>query len=239
MATTLLEIINLTKVFHLHILGEKTIQALPGVSLTLAPGEFLAISGPSGTGKSSLLKCIYRTYLPTQGQIWYTSREYGPLDLAQAHPQLLIQLRRREIGYASQFLQVIPRVSSLDIVAAPLLGQNGVSLDAARQQAAAMLARLRIPAQLFEAYPATFSGGEQQRLNIARAAISRPRLLLLDEPTASLDREAAADVVQLLRELKEGGTAILGIFHHLEQVAGIVDRVYEMPARGADHDASA
>ena len=233
MAKVLLEISNLSKIFQLYPLGPKTVPVLKDVSFCLAPGEFLGLAGPTGIGKSTILKCIYRTYLPTQGQIWYYSREYGCLDLATAHPRLIIDLRCREIGYVSQFLRVIPRVSALDIVAEPLMRQNGISPALARRQAAALLTRLRIPPELFEAYPATFSGGEQQRLNIARAVIWQPRLLLLDEPTASLDPEATATVVQLLRELKESGTAILGVFHHFDQVAGILDRVYQVPGRTA------
>jgi alpha-D-ribose 1-methylphosphonate 5-triphosphate synthase subunit PhnL len=224
----LLEIDQLSKTFHIHILGRKVIKALEDVSLRVAAGEFLGISGPSGIGKSTLLKCIYRTYLSSAGQIWFDSRSFGRIDLANAAHQVILEVRKTEIGYVSQFLQVLPRVSALDLVAEPLLLKNGLAPGEARKIAAGFLERLQIPANLFEAYPVTFSGGEQQRLNLARAVIWKPRLLLLDEPTAALDQQTVAIVVDILRELKERGTTLIGIFHHDDLMTSIIDRVYPL-----------
>jgi alpha-D-ribose 1-methylphosphonate 5-triphosphate synthase subunit PhnL len=141
---------------------------------------------------------------------------------------MVIDLRHKEIGYVAQFLKVIPRVSAVDIVAEPLLLKNGLSPAEAKIKAAQLLARLHIPAKLFDAYPATFSGGEQQRVNIARAIIWKPRLLLLDEPTASLDRGFTAIVVELLKELRQEGTSMVGIFHDEGLMGSIVDRIYKV-----------
>jgi alpha-D-ribose 1-methylphosphonate 5-triphosphate synthase subunit PhnL len=224
----LLEIEGLSKIFQIHMLGGKRIQALTNVSLQVAAGEFLGISGPSGAGKSTLLKCIYRTHLPSGGRIWYASPLWGRIDLAQAVHQVVLEVRQSEIGYVSQLLQVVPRVSALDIVAEPLLRKNSLTLGEARKQAAELLERLQIPANLFEAYPVTFSGGEQQRINLARAVIWKPRLLLLDEPTASLDKDSIATVIDILKDLKEQGTTLVGIFHQNDQMTSILDRVYRL-----------
>ncbi|MFZ5453583.1 MAG: phosphonate C-P lyase system protein PhnL [Thermodesulfobacteriota bacterium] len=224
----MLEIEQLSKTFHIHILGEKVIQALEDVSFKVSPGEFLGVSGPSGIGKSTLLKCIYRTYLSSGGRIWFNSRTWGRLDLARAAHQLILEVRKTEIGYVSQFLQVLPRVSALDTVAEPLLLKNGLSRTEARKIAGGMLERLQIPPNLFEAYPVTFSGGEQQRLNLARAVIWKPRLLLLDEPTSALDQQTIAIVVEILRELKSQGTTLIGIFHHDNLMTSIMDRVHRL-----------
>jgi alpha-D-ribose 1-methylphosphonate 5-triphosphate synthase subunit PhnL len=224
----LIEIQQLSKTFHIHILGRKVIKALEDVSFRVAAGEFLGISGPSGIGKSTLLKCIYRTYLSSGGQIWFDSRGLGRIDLARAAHQVILEVRKTEIGYVSQFLQVLPRVSALDLVAEPLLLKNGLAPGEARKIAAGFLERLQIPANLFEAYPVTFSGGEQQRLNLARAVIWKPRLLLLDEPTAALDQRTVAIVVDILKEIKGQGTTLIGIFHHDDLMTSIIDRVYPL-----------
>lgn len=224
----MIEIQQLSKTFHIHILGRKVIKALEDVSLRVAAGEFLGISGPSGIGKSTLLKCIYRTYLSSGGQIWFDSQNFGRIDLANAAHQEILEVRKTEIGYVSQFLQVLPRVSALDLVAEPLLLKNGLAPGEARKIAAGFLERLQIPANLFEAYPVTFSGGEQQRLNLARAVIWKPRLLLLDEPTAALDQRTVAIVVDILKEIKGQGTTLIGIFHHDDLMTSIIDRVYPL-----------
>ena len=225
---TLLKADNLSKVFNIHLIGDKVIKGCNGVSFIVDRGEFLGISGPSGAGKSTILKCIYRTYLPTGGDIRYDSVLYGQVNLATIADHMVISIRHKEIGYISQFLKVIPRVSAVDIVAEPLLLKNGVSPEEAKTKAGELLERLNIPRKLFDAYPATFSGGEQQRVNIARAIIWKPRLLLLDEPTASLDRDSTAIVVELLKELRNEGTSMVGIFHDNELMKSITDRAYRM-----------
>jgi len=224
----LLKVDNLSKVFNIHILGDKVIEGCDGVSFIVERGEFLGILGPSGAGKSTILRCIYRTYLPSGGDIWYDSVLYGQVNLAAIADHIVIGIRHKEIGYVSQFLKVIPRVSAIDIVAEPLLLKNGVSPKKAKTKAGELLERLNISTKLFDAYPATFSGGEQQRVNIARAIIWKPRLLLLDEPTASLDRDSVSIVVQLLREMREQGTSMVGIFHDNELMESITDRTYRV-----------
>ncbi|MBN2791892.1 MAG: phosphonate C-P lyase system protein PhnL [Desulfuromonadales bacterium] len=212
----MLSVENLNKDFHVRILDDKQIAGCRDISFQVAAGQFLALAGPSGIGKSTILKCIYRTYLPGSGQIWYDSAEYGKIDLAAIPERFLLAIRNREMGYVSQFLNVIPRVSAIDLVMEPILLRNGVSRTEARVRAGQLLERLHIPYDLFDAYPATFSGGEQQRINIARAVSWRPRLLLLDEPTASLDAASIDRVLELLNELREEGTTMVGIFHDHE-----------------------
>ncbi len=219
---------KLSKCFTLHILDEKRIEACRDVSFRVPPGGFLGLSGPSGAGKSTVLKCLYRTYLATGGMIRYDSTAFGPVDLASLPDRAVIDLRHREMGYVSQFLKVIPRVSALEVVMEPVLTRNGVSREAARRRAIGLLERLRIPAHLFDAYPATFSGGEQQRINIARAVSWRPRLLLLDEPTASLDKDSVGVVLEILKELRGEGTTMIGIFHDTALLQSVTDSVYHI-----------
>lgn len=226
----LLKVENLSKRFNIHILGNKIINGCENVSFEVDKNEFLVISGPSGAGKSTILKCIYRTYLPTSGSIIYNSISYGKIDLSTIKDQLVLELRHKEIGYVSQFLRVIPRVSALDLVAEPLLLRNGLSLKEAQNKAGMLLERLNISTKLFDACPSTFSGGEQQRINIARAVIWEPKLLLLDEPTASLDHNSTLIVVDLLKELKEKGISIIGIFHEDKLIKPIIDKIYIIKA---------
>jgi len=217
---------NLSKSFNLHILDEKRIEACRDVSFSVPQGGFLGLSGPSGAGKSTVLKCIYRTYLPSSGEVWYDSAGSGRVNLATLADREVIAIRTREMGYVSQFLKVIPRVSALEVVMEPILARNGVTRDEARRRAGALLERLRIPPHLFDAYPATFSGGEQQRVNIAHAVSWKPRLLLLDEPTASLDRDSIGVVLEILKELRRDGTTMIGIFHDTELMEAVTDHVF-------------
>jgi alpha-D-ribose 1-methylphosphonate 5-triphosphate synthase subunit PhnL len=215
---------NLTKRFRLHMQGGIEVDALECLSFEVRRGEFVGLAGPSGAGKSTALKCIHRTYLPTAGSIRFHSASLGDVDLASLPEREIIDLRRTEIGFVSQFLRVIPRVPTLELVAEPLRTRLGLSADEASRQAAELLDRLQIPRNLFSAYPATFSGGEQQRVNIARAVGRRPSLLLLDEPTASLDRQSAEIALGLLSELRAEGCTIIGVFHDPELLARIADR---------------
>ena len=189
-------------------------------------GEFLAIVGSSGSGKSSLLKCMYRTYLADTGSMLYRPDSNSAIDLTTASDHEILALRRSEIGYVSQLLQVVPRTIAVDVIAEPLL-QRGIGIDDARDAASRYLARLRIPEDLWDAYPSTFSGGERQRVNIARALIAAPRLLLLDEPTSALDPASTAVVVEMLRAVNQG-TTMIGIFHDLSVVRELADRVVVM-----------
>lgn len=217
---------NLAKSFHIHQLG-KRINACSDVTFSVGHGEFIGITGRSGSGKSTILKLIYRTYLPQQGSIQYDSAEFGPLDLCAADERTVISLRRKEIGYVSQFLHVIPRTTAREIVEHAVL-EIGRTPDEARETAAEMLRHFELSAELHDSYPATFSGGEKLRLNIARAMAKKPRLLLLDEPTASLDSHAKLRVRALIERLKADGTTMVGIFHDLEFMEGLCDRVFNM-----------
>jgi alpha-D-ribose 1-methylphosphonate 5-triphosphate synthase subunit PhnL len=223
----MLKVENLSKSFNIHILDEKIIEGFRNVNFTLDEGRSLGISGPSGAGKSSIIKCIYRKYIPTGGDIYYESSQFGKVNLSNASENIILKIREHEIGYISQFLRVIPRVPCVDIVSEPLV-DSGVTVLDARRKAIDILDRLEIPKKLYGAYPSTFSGGEQQRINIARAVIKRPRLLLLDEPTASLDRKSTSIAVEMFAELKKNGTTMIGIFHDREVLERFSDEIYEL-----------
>jgi alpha-D-ribose 1-methylphosphonate 5-triphosphate synthase subunit PhnL len=207
----MIEARGLSKLFTLHNQGGITLPVLRDVSFDAASGECLVLSGPSGTGKSTLLRCLYGNYLATSGSIRVRDGDDWT-DLTRAPEQRILQLRRDVIGYVSQFLRAIPRVATLDVVADPLR-QRGVAVALARERAAELLERLRLPRRLWDLPPATFSGGEQQRVNIARGFIGGHPLLLLDEPTASLDAGNREVVVALIRDAVAAGRCVVGIFH--------------------------
>lgn len=209
-----------SKRFVLHHQHGAVLNVLDQADLEVRPGECVVLDGPSGMGKSTLLKLVYANYRATTGDIWVQSAAGGRINLSQATPRELVELRRHTIGYVSQFLRVIPRVSALDVVAEPLtedaMGDAttlAVAREQAREQAREWLTRLRIPERLWSLPPATFSGGEQQRINIARSLIKPRPLLLLDEPTASLDAANTQTVIDLIHEARTRGSALLGIFH--------------------------
>jgi alpha-D-ribose 1-methylphosphonate 5-triphosphate synthase subunit PhnL len=218
----ILEINDLSKVFNLHILNNKKLEALKSINLTVAEGEIIGLTGKSGSGKSSLIKCIYRTYLASGGQINYKSIN-GMVDLVAATDHEIIELRKNEITYCSQFLSVIPRVSAVDVVCENLFKVNA-DKEAARYKAKGMLKQLGLPEELWDAFPVTLSGGEQQRINVARAIITSPRFLLIDEPTASLDPKTKDVVIDMLLDLKKHGTSILCISHDEYTIEKLVDR---------------
>lgn len=218
----ILEVESLHKDFTMHILGAKNIRALESVSFDVEEGEVLGLTGNSGAGKSTLMKCIYRTYLPSAGRILMHTRENGVVDLAAAGEHQVLHVRRTEMTYCSQFLHAIPRVPAIDVVCEGLLTRHS-RREAALQAARECFERLGLPQELWDAYPSTFSGGEQQRINISRAIISRPRLLLVDEPTASLDLKTKDAVIDMLLELSGQGTSIILITHDqhtLHRLAG-------------------
>lgn len=225
--STLLDVQGLSKVFTLHGLGGKRITGCRDVSFRLEPGMFLAIAGASGAGKSTVLKCLYRSYRPTSGRAIYRTRAGDEVDLAALGDRSVLFVRRREIGYVSQFLRVVPRVPALDVVAEGLV-PSGAPIADARRAAAVLLERLHLPADLWDAYPANFSGGERQRVNIGRACLAKPRLLLLDEPTASLDPSTKRDVVGLLLDLKREGVSMVAALHDREVVELLADEVLHM-----------
>lgn len=219
----LLEIRGLHKTFLMHILHGKKIDALHSVDCTIDEGEILGLTGKSGSGKSTLMKCLYRTYVPSGGSILYRSASQGTIDLATANEHIIIAMRRSEINYCSQFLQVIPRVAAIDLVAEPLL-RKGISRPVALERARLAFSQLGLPEDLWDAYPATFSGGEQQRVNIARAVISSPRFLLLDEPTASLDAKTKDAVIDMILALREEGASMVLISHDAHTMARLSSR---------------
>ncbi len=214
----MIEIEDVAKTFALHNQGGAVIRVMEGAHLRVAPGECVALTGASGAGKSTLMRMIYGNYLAASGRI-----VVGGVDVAQAAPREIIRLRRETLGYVSQFLRVVPRVPTLDVVAEPLRAV-GVDETAARARAAELLARLNIPETLWPLSPTTFSGGEQQRVNIARGFAHAYPALLLDEPTASLDAVNRAVVLELIEAAKARGAAIVGIFHDEAARARICDR---------------
>lgn len=199
------------KTFTLHLQGGIAIPVLDGVALQVEAGQCLALVGPSGAGKSTLMRSLHGNYRVDRGRILV--RHDGALvDLAAADPRTILEIRRRTLGYVSQFLRVVPRVPAIEIVAEAAI-LRGMDPGAARQAAATLLRRLNIPTRLHALPPATFSGGEQQRVNLARGFVAGHPVLLLDEPTASLDPQNAAVVVAMIQQAKASGSAIVGIFH--------------------------
>jgi alpha-D-ribose 1-methylphosphonate 5-triphosphate synthase subunit PhnL len=210
-----LELKDVAKTFTMHLQGGLKLPVLRDVSLKAEPGQCLVLTGPSGAGKSSILKLIYGNYRCDEGAILVRDGD-ATVDLATAAPRRILAVRRRALGYVTQFLRAVPRVSALDIVAEPLIAEGAVTAEAT-EAAAAMLKRFNVPERLWSLPPATFSGGEQQRINLARGLLPEHPILLLDEPTASLDARNRAVVVDIVRERKARGAAIVAIVHD-EQV---------------------
>lgn len=226
MSSLILDVKNYSKSFYLHE-QNKVIPSSHDVSFQVYAGQLTALIGPTGAGKSSILKGIYRTYLPTTGHIFYHSAQDGCIDLAHSDEHQILALRRHEIGFVTQFLHCLPRQSTLEVVATPLL-QLGVSHERAHEKAKQLLDAMNLPERLWHISPATFSGGERQRVNLARGLISQPRLLLLDEPTASLDPKTAAKVMGLIQDLKQHGTAMLAIFHDPNITQQLAEHIVEL-----------
>ena len=223
---------GLSKAFVLHLQGGTRIPVLDGAAAELRVGECLALAGPSGAGKSTLMRSLYGSYLVDAGRILVRHRG-GLVDIAGGDPRLVLEVRRETLGYVSQFLRVVPRVPALEVVAEAAGGREGVR-NGARDEAEALLLRLNIPRRLHGLAPATFSGGEQQRVNLARGFIGGHKILLLDEPTASLDPENAAIVVGMIQEAKARGTALAGIFHDTAVRDAVADGVLTVsPLRDA------
>ncbi|WP_271881988.1 phosphonate C-P lyase system protein PhnL [Phaeobacter italicus] len=220
----MIELQNVSKSFTLHNQGGAVIPVMEGASLRVAPGECIGLTGASGAGKSTLMRVIYGNYLAASGRVMV-----GGVDVGKAAPRDILALRRQTLGYVSQFLRVVPRVPTLDVVAEPLLAV-GVVPDAARDRAATLLAGLNIPERLWQLSPTTFSGGEQQRVNIARGFAHSYPAMLLDEPTASLDAQNRATVLRLIEEAKARGAAIIGIFHDEAAREQICDRFVDVSA---------
>jgi alpha-D-ribose 1-methylphosphonate 5-triphosphate synthase subunit PhnL len=229
--TAMIDINSAEKTFTMHLQGGVELPVVRGVSFHVDAGECVVLSGPSGAGKSSILKMIYGNYRCEAGRIGIRHRGVV-IDLATAEPRQVLGVRRSTIGYVSQFLRAVPRVPTTDVVAEPLIA-NGVAREEARERAGHLLRRLYIPERLWRLPPSTFSGGEQQRVNIAHGFISDYPILLLDEPTASLDAANRAVVVGLIEEKKRKGVAMVAIVHDDEIRREIADRIVDVTAFAA------
>ena len=217
---------DVAKSFTMHLRDGIHLPVVGGVTFDVGEGECVVLGGPSGIGKSSILKMAFGNYAVEAGAILVRTPD-GILDMATAEPRKVLSARASTLGYVSQFLRVVPRVAARDIVAEPLLAA-GLGREEAAARAEAMLERLNLPRRLFDLPPATFSGGEQQRVNVARGFIAGRPLLLLDEPTASLDAANRAVVIDLIREAKARGASFLGIFHDDEVREAVADRVVDV-----------
>lgn len=224
--TVVLETVDLSKTFTLHARGGVALPVFSNISLQVNPGECLALTGHSGSGKSSLLRCLYGNYSASSGAVRIRHQDQW-VNLSAAAPREVMDVRRHTLGYVSQFLRVIPRISTLEIVAEPLR-RLGVAADDARQQAQRWLTRLNLHERLWHLPPSTFSGGEQQRVNIAHGLIANYPVLLLDEPTASLDADNRRVVVELIHEACTRGAAVVGIFHDYEVRQAVASRCLDV-----------
>ena len=221
-----LELRDVAKSFTLHLQGGLQLSIMAGVTFSVRAGECVVLTGPSGAGKSSILKMVFGNYRCDRGQI-LVRQDGKSVDVATAAPRRMLALRRTTIGYVSQFLRAVPRVPAIEVVAEPLVA-NGVPSQAARERAAELLKRLSIPEQLWSLLPATFSGGEQQRVNVARGFLPEMPILLLDEPTASLDAANCAAVQSLIIEKKRRGTAVVAAIHDEGLRNAVADRVIDV-----------
>ena len=229
-----LRVENLSKTFVLHHQHGIRLPVLANATLEVKSGECVVLHGHSGSGKSTLLRSLYANYLPDEGHIWVKHNDEW-LDIVQAPARDVLSVRRQTIGWVSQFLRVIPRISALEVVMQPLL-DLGVSRDVCEDKAYMLLTRLNVPERLWNLAPSTFSGGEQQRVNIARGFIVDYPILLLDEPTASLDAKNSAAVVALIMEAKQRGAAVVGIFHDESVRNQVADRLHNMATVEAKND---
>jgi alpha-D-ribose 1-methylphosphonate 5-triphosphate synthase subunit PhnL len=224
----LLSVCGLSKRFELKDLGT-TIAACEDVSFSVGTGEFVGITGRSGSGKSTVLKMIYRAYLPGSGSIVYDSAAFGTVDICALSDRQVIRLRKRELGYVSQFLGSAPRSTARGLVERAVL-DAGFGPAEARDRTESMLDHFELAGKIRDVYVGTLSGGEKLRLNLARAMAKSPRFLLLDEPTASLDQRSKARLAEIVARLSLEGTTMLGIFHDFDFMDGVCDRVIRMEA---------
>jgi alpha-D-ribose 1-methylphosphonate 5-triphosphate synthase subunit PhnL len=230
-----LEAVDVTKMFTMHVLGGKRITAFAHVSFSVDRGRFLGISGKSGYGKSSLIKCIYRNYDVSHGDIFLYDAGGAVVNLTAISDAEMLEVRRKRMGYVSQFFRTIPRVTAMNVVTEPLM-DRGWEKERAVARASELFRLFDIPRNLWDAYPSTFSGGEKQRVNIMRTLIDCPEILLLDEPTASLDRKNKDIILGILKEMKKQDITMIGIFHDPEELHALADEVLllERPDAGTE-----
>lgn len=231
----MLSVKDLAKGFTLHLHGGAVLPVVSDVSFNVYAGECVVLGGPSGAGKSSILKMLYGNYMAATGEI-RVRHDGDMVDMVGAEPHAVLDIRRRTMGYVSQFLRVIPRVPAIDIVAEPAMAA-GHPRAAARDRAAALLTHLNLPERLWHLPPATFSGGEQQRVNIARGFAGDHAILILDEPTASLDAANRAAVIDLMARRKQTGAAFVGIFHDEDVRTEVADRIIDVTTFAASQAA--
>jgi len=222
----MLQVEGLAKTFVLHTQNGVSLPVFRNVDFAVGAGECVALAGPSGAGKSTLLRSLYANYLPSQGRILVRHRG-ETVDLVSAEARLQLEVRRETIGYVSQFLRVIPRIAAEDVVAEAAVAGGTAPADALAA-ARGLLRRLNLPERLWSVPPATFSGGEQQRVNIARGLIRPFPILLLDEPTASLDAANRQVAVDLILEAKARGAAVVAICHDEDVRSVIADRLFDV-----------
>ncbi len=217
---------GLGKTFELYNPEQATIPVFEGLDLMVKPGECVCLAGESGVGKSTLMRSIYGNYMPSVGKV-SVNHDGEMVEITGAPPRVLLDIRRRTLGYVSQFLRVIPRITTLDLVRQPLL-ENGVDEDEADERARRLLTKLRLPERHWGIPPATFSGGEQQRVNIARSFVREYPIMLLDEPTASLDAGNRETVIALIKESLDSGAAMIGIFHDIDVRDEVATRLFNV-----------
>ncbi|WP_223881319.1 phosphonate C-P lyase system protein PhnL [Nesterenkonia ebinurensis] len=225
---SVLSVKDVAKTFILHLQGSLRLPVVTGVTFDVPQGQCVVLGGESGAGKSTIMKMVYGSYQADSGSMMLNHRDRS-LDLAAAQPRQMLTARRESMGYVSQFLRALPRVPAVDVVAEPLT-DRGIPRPQARQQAGELLDRLSIPERLWELPPATFSGGEQQRVNIARGFATSTPLMLLDEPTASLDARNRGVVIEMIRERLEAGTGMLAICHDAEVRDAVADQIVDVAA---------
>jgi alpha-D-ribose 1-methylphosphonate 5-triphosphate synthase subunit PhnL len=227
----------------MHVLGKKTITAFQDISFTIDRGKFLGISGKSGSGKSSLIRCIYRNYDATSGEILLYDEAGAKINLTQISDIEMLDIRTNRMGYVSQFFQAIPRVTTMNVVIEPLV-DRGWEKEKAIKRAEALFQIFDIPKNLWDAFPSTFSGGEKQRINLMRTLIDCPEILLLDEPTASLDRYNKEIILEIIQELKKQKITMVGILHHPDELKLLSDEILTLdrsegyPTPGAFEDSN-
>ncbi|MBN2547306.1 MAG: ATP-binding cassette domain-containing protein [Spirochaetes bacterium] len=222
-----LEVKNLTKIFKMHILNGKEITAFKNISFDLNRGKFIGISGKSGYGKSSLIKCIYRNYKPTSGTVNLYDENGIKIDLTSISDYEMLGIRNNRIGYVSQFLQILPRVTAMNIITEPLI-DKGWKYDTAADRAVKLLKLFDIPKNLWDAFPSTFSGGEKQRINLLRTIIDCPEMVIFDEPTASLDGKNRKIIMEIIKEMKKQGITMIGIFHDRKELEELSDEIFQL-----------
>ena len=235
---TVLSVQDVDKTFTLHLQDSQRLPVLRGMTFDVPRGACVVLGGESGAGKSTVMKMVFGSYGADSGRI-LLSHQDSVMDLVRAQPRQVLAARRETVGYVSQFLRAVPRVPALDVVAEPLV-ERGVDRGAARERASELLARLSIPERLWKLPPATFSGGEQQRVNIARGFVIKRPLLLLDEPTASLDARNRGVVIELIRESLGRGAGMLAIFHDADVREAVADATVDVQSfTAARHEVAA